>query len=80
MNIIQGTRTESPYLDSNAYEAQITGLFAPFLTDRIPEQKWQTLTEKLGCIIRDIIAGKEIKPFAKRGRPRRQDNNSVQCY
>jgi hypothetical protein len=73
MDITQGTRAESPCLDSDAYEARITGLFAPFLTDGIPEKRWQTVTEKLGCIVRDIIAGKEIKPFAKRGRPRRRE-------
>jgi len=70
---MQGTGPESPYLNLNAYEAQITGLFLPFLTEGIPDNKWQTLTKKLGCIVRDIITGKETKPFAGRGRPRKKE-------
>ena len=68
MNQIRGSRvgsknhtqvqTVSSCLDSNSYEAQITGLFVPWLIEEVPDEKWSTLQEKLGCIVRNIISGR----------------------
>jgi hypothetical protein len=49
---------EPLHLSPNNLEAQITALFAPWLVEDVPEEKWATLQEKLDRIVRGIISGK----------------------
>jgi len=48
-------KAEPPCYDANAYEAVITSLFEPWIVTRIPDTTWQTLQEKLGGIVRDML-------------------------
>jgi len=41
--------------DLTYFEGRITRLFMPFLITCIPEGSWQTLQERLGLIIREIL-------------------------
>jgi len=53
-------QTEPLHLSPNNLEAQITALFAPWLVEDVPEEKWATLQEKLDRIVRGIISGKNL--------------------
>jgi hypothetical protein len=52
-------KAESPYHDPAAYESVITSLFTPWIVTSIPDSAWQTLQEKLGRIVRDMLSGKK---------------------
>jgi len=49
--------------DPTFYEGSITMLFSPFLIDEIPDGQWQTLQDKLGRIVREIIAKRKVPKF-----------------
>jgi hypothetical protein len=72
MDTMRGTRVGSKdytpnsekntYIDPTIFEGRITDLFTPYLIEEIPDGAWQTLQEKLGCIIRGIRCGKAPEP------------------
>jgi len=51
-------QTDVSQSDPVLYEIRITKLFLPWLIEEIPDQKWQSLQEKLGMIIREIVSKK----------------------
>lgn len=52
------TEAAAPDYDSAYYETAITMLFLPWLVKEIPDGKWQTLQNKLGCLIRELLSKK----------------------
>jgi hypothetical protein len=47
--------------DHTLYEGKITMLFTPWIVSRIPDAAWQTLQEKLGYIVREMLSVRNMK-------------------
>ena len=56
-------QAETLQSDPTFYEGIITMLFSPFLIEEIPDGQWQTLQDKLGRIVREIIAKRKVQKF-----------------
>ncbi len=48
--------TESIFMSTTFYEAQITNLFLPWLTDQIPDEAWTSLQINLNKLIKSITS------------------------
>jgi hypothetical protein len=48
------------HTDHTFYEGNITKLFSPWLVKNIPDPTWQTLTKKLGFLVREMLSKRNI--------------------
>ena len=54
-------KVESSYQDPTHFEAEITAIFEPWIIAGIPDTTWQSVQEKLGGIVRDMLSGRKVR-------------------